>query len=45
MGHDVHPETTFAPGFGSGDIIARDADSGVLWGASDPRKDGCAVGY
>jgi len=45
MGHDVHPETTFAPGFGSGDIIARDAGSGVLWGASDPRKDGCAVGY
>jgi gamma-glutamyltranspeptidase/glutathione hydrolase len=45
MGHDVHPETTFAPGFGSGDIIARDAESGVLWGASDPRKDGCAVGF
>jgi gamma-glutamyltranspeptidase/glutathione hydrolase len=45
MGHDVHPKTTFARGFGSGDIIARDADSGVLWGASDPRKDGCAVGY
>ncbi len=45
MGHSVQPETTFAPGFGSGDIIAREADSGVLWGASDPRKDGCAVGF
>ena len=45
MGHDVHAETTFSPGFGSGDIIARDAETGVLWGASDPRKDGCAVGF
>jgi gamma-glutamyltranspeptidase/glutathione hydrolase len=45
MGHDVHSETTFSPGFGSGDIIARDYDTGVLCGASDPRKDGCAVGY
>ena len=45
MGHDVQPETTFAPGFGSGDIIARDPETGVLWGASDPRKDGCAVGF
>jgi gamma-glutamyltranspeptidase/glutathione hydrolase len=45
MGHDVRPEPTFTPGFGSGDIIARDAQSGVLWGASDPRKDGCAVGF
>ena len=45
MGHDLRAETTFAPGFGSGDIIARDCESGVLWGASDPRKDGCAVGF
>jgi gamma-glutamyltranspeptidase/glutathione hydrolase len=45
MGHGVQPETLFAPAFGSGDIIARDAESGVLWGASDPRKDGCAVGF
>jgi gamma-glutamyltranspeptidase/glutathione hydrolase len=44
-GHDVQPETTFAPGFGSGDVIARDPETGVLWGASDPRKDGCAVGF
>jgi len=45
LGHEVRPETTFAPGFGSGDIIAVDPESGALWGASDPRKDGCAVGY
>ncbi len=45
MGHEVRPETTFAPGFGSGDIIAYDAETGVMWGASDPRKDGCAVGF
>lgn len=45
MGHEVKPETTFSPGFGSGDIIARDPETGVLWGAADPRKDGCAVGY
>jgi gamma-glutamyltranspeptidase/glutathione hydrolase len=45
MGHDLHPEPTFAPGFGSGDIIARDPESSVLWGAADPRKDGCAVGF
>jgi gamma-glutamyltranspeptidase/glutathione hydrolase len=45
MGHDMRPEVTFTPGFGSGDIIARDPDTGVLWGAADPRKDGCAVGY
>jgi gamma-glutamyltranspeptidase/glutathione hydrolase len=45
LGHDLHPEPTFTPGFGSGDIIARDSESGVLWGAADPRKDGCAVGF
>jgi gamma-glutamyltranspeptidase/glutathione hydrolase len=45
MGHEVVPEPLFAPGFGSGDIIAADPDTGALWGASDPRKDGCAVAY
>ncbi len=45
LGHEVQPETTFAPGFGAGDVIALDPESGALWGASDPRKDGCAVGF
>jgi gamma-glutamyltranspeptidase/glutathione hydrolase len=45
MGHDLREEPIFTPGFGSGDIIARDPGSGVLWGASDPRKDGCALGF
>ena len=29
--------------FGRGQIILRDAESGVLWGGSDPRADGCAM--
>ena len=45
MGHDVLSETTFAPMFGSGDIVAVDPETSVLWGGSDPRKDGCAVGF
>jgi gamma-glutamyltranspeptidase/glutathione hydrolase len=45
MGHEIRPETTFSPGFGSGDIIAVDPETGVLCGGADPRKDGCAVGF
>jgi gamma-glutamyltranspeptidase/glutathione hydrolase len=30
--------------FGKGQIIARDAGSGVLCGGSDPRGDGCVLG-
>ena len=30
--------------FGRGQIIRRDPD-GVLWGGSDPRADGCALGF
>jgi gamma-glutamyltranspeptidase / glutathione hydrolase len=29
--------------FGRGQIIFRDRQSGVLWGGSDPRADGCAM--
>jgi gamma-glutamyltranspeptidase/glutathione hydrolase len=31
--------------FGRGQIILREADTGVLWGGSDPRADGCAMCY
>ncbi|WGW04013.1 gamma-glutamyltransferase family protein [Tropicibacter oceani] len=41
MGHDV--ETPDTPLGGAQSIVIH--DSGVLEGASDPRKDGCAVGY
>ena len=31
--------------FGGGQIIERDVDTGVLRGGSEPRKDGCAIGW
>ncbi|MQF48502.1 gamma-glutamyltransferase [SAR202 cluster bacterium AC-647-N09_OGT_505m] len=31
--------------FGGGQVIERDLETGVLSGGSDPRKDGCAVGW
>ncbi len=31
--------------FGGANAIAVDPESGVLMGASDPRKDGCAIGF
>ena len=31
--------------FGGGQVISRDPDTGILWGGSEPRKDGCAVGW
>jgi gamma-glutamyltranspeptidase/glutathione hydrolase len=44
MGHDVVPVSGYARAtFGRGQIIRRDPD-GTLWGGSDPRADGCAMG-
>jgi len=44
LGHSVI--TNAAPeAMGGGQIIRIDPDTGVLQGGSDPRKDGCAVGY
>jgi gamma-glutamyltranspeptidase/glutathione hydrolase len=45
LGHDVRPEPTFSPGFGGGQIIAMNPETGALSGGSDPRRDGCAVGF
>ena len=45
-GHRLAPTTGFARmKFGGGQIIRRDPRSGVLTAGTDPRKDGCAVGY
>jgi gamma-glutamyltranspeptidase/glutathione hydrolase len=45
-GHPLRPgvEGYGRAGFGRGQIIRREAD-GVLWGGSDPRADGCALGW
>ncbi|MDZ4770480.1 MAG: gamma-glutamyltransferase [Chloroflexota bacterium] len=46
MGHRVRPVSGSGRGvFGDGQIIVRDAETGVLYGGSDPRKDGVTVGY
>jgi len=45
MGHNLRIEPALGSGFGGGQIIAVHADTGVLEGGSDPRKDGCAVGF
>jgi gamma-glutamyltranspeptidase/glutathione hydrolase len=42
LGHQAEPGRRF--GFGGGQIIVVDED-GVRHGGSDPRKDGCVVGY
>lgn len=46
MGHQIHPVSGAERAlFGSGQIIYRDQNSGVLFGGSDPRKDGQVVGF
>lgn len=42
LGHETQPAKK---PIGGAQAIAIDRDSGVLTGASDPRKDGCALGY
>jgi len=44
MGHPVKAVSGYERAvFGRGQIILREAESGVLWGGSDPRADGCAM--
>ncbi len=46
MGHRVRPVSGAGRGlFGDGQIIRRDAESGVLFGGSDPRKDGVTAAF
>jgi gamma-glutamyltranspeptidase/glutathione hydrolase len=46
LGHPVVPEVAGLERslFGRGQVIRREPD-GVLWGGSDPRADGCALGF
>ena len=44
MGHAVEEISGYERAiFGRGQVIVRDHKSGVLWGGSDPRADGCAM--
>ncbi len=46
LGHNVRPVSGRGRGvFGSGQIIRRDADTGALFGGSDPRKDGLVAAF
>ena len=44
-GHTLTPGVAESLTFGGGQIIAIDLESGALLGGSEPRKDGCAIGF
>lgn len=45
LGHRIVIRDSHPLYFGGGQVIARDAESGTLTGGSEPRNDGCAVGW
>jgi gamma-glutamyltranspeptidase/glutathione hydrolase len=45
MGHHLMAKEDPRRYYGGGQIVAIDEDSGALLGGTDPRKDGCAIGY
>lgn len=46
LGHELLPEKEAAKRhYGGGQVIVRDPESGVFVGGSEPRNDGCAVGF
>ncbi len=45
LGHCVSAPQPLSPLFGGGQIILIDEESGAYLGGSDPRKDGCALGF
>lgn len=44
-GHHITAVNRLSPQFGGGQIIILDPETGCLFSGSDPRKDGCAMGY
>ena len=42
-GHEIEVQGGYSSMVGGGQSVMRDADSGVNYGASDPRKDGAAI--
>ena len=45
-GHDVVVQRAYdRTGFGGGQVVSRDAETGVLCAGTEPRKDGLALGW
>jgi gamma-glutamyltranspeptidase/glutathione hydrolase len=44
-GHNIEVVSRLSPQFGGGQIIIVDHEQDCLYAGSEPRKDGCAVGY
>ena len=44
-GHALEVTSKFSGGFGRGQVVVVDAESGAILAGSEPRSDGCAVGW